>query len=193
MQHGQRRLHAGDASPRGSEVARLERRLRRRVIGCDDVDMAVQQLGPQSASAIAADAEGRRALRDGAEPLHVLLGEEQVMRTRLDRDVDTPRLRFKCQRDAAARADMHDVQRRARFARKRAARAGSRRARRSPGARPESRERRGRSRCAAELPGQFLALGMHRHRQSDAGRLAHPLVQRRDRPPAETRAARSRT
>ena len=97
------------------------------------IDVAVAASSDQSACLLAADAQRRRALGDRAEPLDVVLGEEQVVRAGFDRHVDAARPRLGGHRHAAAGADVDDVQRRAGSRRRRAARAGWRRARRRRG------------------------------------------------------------
>ena len=89
--------------------------------------------GPPERLALGSVAERRRALGRHAEALDVVVGEEQVVRARLDGHVDAARAGLGSQRHAAAGADVHDVQRGAGLAGQRRARARWRRARRSTG------------------------------------------------------------
>ena len=51
------------------------------------------------------------------EPLNILLGEEQVVRTGFDRYIDAPRPGFGSRDNTASRADMNDVKPRFRLPR----------------------------------------------------------------------------
>ena len=62
-------------------------------------------------------AQRRRAFRDGAEPLDIFFGEEQIVRASFDGNIRRLRAGLRGQRYAAARADVNDVQLRAGFAR----------------------------------------------------------------------------
>ena len=177
-QHGQRRLHAGDASPRRAEVASVfNDGSARRVIRGDDIDLAVEHFAPQL-RVLVRIAQRRRALGGDAELLEIVLGEKQIVRTGFDRHVDAARARFGGHRDAAARADVNDVQLRAGLA-------GD-----IDGARDRLELGLDRARgeevaarvdpvmLAASASRHLLALGVDGHRQAEPRRLAHAVAQR---------------
>src|SRR6188768_2024818 len=86
QQYRQRGLDPRYAAPRRAEVPLLFlRRLRRRVIGGDDVDVAAKQLIPEL---VIVRAERRRTLRGNADPLDVTFGEVEIVRAGFDGDVD---------------------------------------------------------------------------------------------------------
>ena len=134
----------------------------------------------QSASAFSRRPQRWRALGDGAELLEIVLGEQQVVRAGLARDVDAARPRLSHQPDAAA----------ARRGRRGVSSPSPLRGRaraRSPSAPPppagcatKSRQPRRllrpRSRPACR---QLRVLGVHRDGQPELGRTGHSLAQRR--------------
>ncbi len=171
-QDGKRGLRPGNPAPRREKRPLLQAGLGRRVIGGDDVHASVQQLGPQPRLLVGGPERGR-ALGDNSQALDVLLGEAEIVRTRLDRHVDATRHGLCSDRHALPRADVHQVQ----------ADAGLRReGQRAPngvelgGDRPRSQEA---SRCAV---GHWLeeraALGVDRHRQPEPRGFAHARFER---------------
>src|SRR5688572_7838421 len=80
-EHGQGGLHSANAAPRRDEIAALHRGWRRRVVGGDDVHSSVRELVPELVL-IARAAQWRSTLGDRAQPLDILLGEEEIVRTR---------------------------------------------------------------------------------------------------------------
>ena len=85
-QHGERGLDARDAAPCRHEITLLHRRLRRRVIGGDDVDATTHEFVPQRL-AIGRGPDWRGAFRHGAQPLDVLLAEPEIVGAGFDRHV----------------------------------------------------------------------------------------------------------
>jgi len=85
------------------------------MIGCDDVDGSREQMRPQS---ILLDgvAQRRRTLRDGTQPFDIFFGEEKIVRASLDRDIRSFGAGVGSERNAAATADVNNVQLRAGFA-----------------------------------------------------------------------------
>ena len=71
---------------------------------------------------IACGAERRRTFGDRAQPLDVLVGEEQIVRTRFNGNIDTLCLGFGRQSDSAPTADVNDVEAGAGFFASRSAR-----------------------------------------------------------------------
>src|SRR3989440_9997287 len=101
-------LTTGDAAPDIEEILALFHfRRRRRMIGADRCDVA-QSLAELALFVI--ESERRRAFRDGAELFHVLLRQDEIMRTGFAGDIDPPRPRLGHERDAAAATHMDDVQ-----------------------------------------------------------------------------------
>ena len=146
------------------------------MVGGDPVYISGKHALPESV-AIRGGTERRRALGDGAEPLHIVFREEEVMRTGLDRHIDararasraaaTPRPELTwtmCSFAPASRASSA-----ARWMASTSAITG-REARKSA-----MSPRAGSANAAGESGGDFLALGMDRDRQPEARRLAHAL------------------
>ena len=141
---------------------------------------------------IARGTQRRRALGDDAEPLDILVGEEQIVRTGFDRHVDAPRPRLGRHRDAAAGADVDDVQAGAGFLREQERtldrlELGDDRPRVEEGPRGPRRD------ALAETARQLLALGVHGDRQPEPRRFAQAVEQRDVVGARETRAGPSRT
>ena len=87
----------------------LQRRRCGRVVGRHHRQCAVFQRAPQRL-ALRARAQGRRAFRERAEPLGVVLVEDEVVRAGLAAHVDAARAGLGHERDAAAGRDVDDVQ-----------------------------------------------------------------------------------
>ena len=87
-QRAPERLAAGDAAPdRERIITLLQLRRRRRVVGRDDRDRAREQLRPERLD-LDARPQRRRALGERADALRVLVGEQEVVGTRLAGHVD---------------------------------------------------------------------------------------------------------
>ena len=115
----------------------------------------------------------RRALGRHADPLHVLVGEEQVVRAGFDRHVHAARPRLGGEGDAAPGTDVHDVQPRPGLAGQQQ-RALDRLDLGDDRTRGEERRARSAPRCsrAESAARDLLALGVHGHRQPEPRRLA---------------------
>ena len=55
-------------------------------------------------------AQGRRAFRESADAQEIVFSEEQIVRTRFERNIGAERASFERRRDPFARTDVHDVE-----------------------------------------------------------------------------------
>ena len=111
QQKRKHRLATGDAAPGGERVCSILQPPRcRRVVRCDHRQRSLGERVPERL-ALAARAQRRRALRDVAEGLGILVGQRQVVRARLTADVDAPGTGGGHERDPAAGRDVNHVQR----------------------------------------------------------------------------------
>src|SRR4051812_20375365 len=101
-------LTTGDAAPDIKEIFTLFHfRWGRRMIGADRGDGL--QPGAKT-SLFIGRSKRRRALRDSAEPFHIRLRQDEVMRAGFTGHIDSVCTRFGDKRHAASAADMHDVE-----------------------------------------------------------------------------------
>ena len=102
QQHGEGRLHSGDAAPHAEEIlVALHGERGRGVIAPDDIDLAAQERRAQRI-ALTGGTKGRRALGYGADAQHVLFGEIEIVGAGFDREIRAARAGLQSFRHAAA-------------------------------------------------------------------------------------------
>ena len=125
---------------------------------------------------IACGAEWRRTFGDRAQPLDVLVGEEQIVRTRFNGNIDTLCLGFGRQSDSAPTADVNDVEAGAGFFREQERtldgfKLGDHRSRLEKGAHGSRRE------ACTKTARQFFAFCVDGNRQLEACRFTQAIEQ----------------
>ena len=102
--HGQAGLHTRDAAPDAKEIGvTFQIGRTRRMVGRDHIDIAIEHLLPQGV-AFGSGPQRGRTLGDGAQPLHVFFGKEEIVRAGLDREIGAAGARFQRRRHSRARS-----------------------------------------------------------------------------------------
>ena len=149
------------------------------MVGGDHIDIAVQHVLPQRAG-LGGGPQRRRTLGGRAQPDHVFVGKEQVVRAGLDGEICAAGARFQRRGNSAPRADMDDVQPGARFPRQQRGplyglHLGEHRTRRQKRANIVAASLAYAPREAAH---HLLTFGVHRHRQIARRGNAHTFIKR---------------